>query len=130
MLTDRLFAATEGVAESRGTWNKRKRREESEKVSPKDLLPERTGKRKEKERGKEFQDRVCMHVSVCMFVCARVRVYVFERARERGEERKRASPSAELHGRTRCERARLAINMYNVVSDEGHENARWLSSTH
>lgn len=24
----------------------------------------------------------------------------------------------------------VAINAYNVVSDEGHENARWLSSTH
>lgn len=24
----------------------------------------------------------------------------------------------------------VAINVYNVVSDEGHENARWLSSTH
>lgn len=24
----------------------------------------------------------------------------------------------------------VAINVYNVVSDEGHENARWLSSAH
>ncbi|CAK9829891.1 hypothetical protein ANTRET_LOCUS7162 [Anthophora retusa] len=24
----------------------------------------------------------------------------------------------------------VTINAYNVVSDEGHENARWLSSTH